>query len=88
MKISTVQSSKLEWEVVEHSDGSHSYCADGDGLVSIVEQRDSELWFSLDDQGSPVGEIHGKTLEEALEVAQGYLADNYAAVFQDMRFDK
>ena len=88
MKIANIQSSKLDWEVFQHSDGSRTYCADGDGFVSLTEQRDFELWFGLDEQGSPVGEIHGKTLEEALEVAQNYLAANYNAIFQDMRLDK
>lgn len=82
MKIKNINSSKLEWEVFQDFDGNPVYCADGEGFVSIVELEKN--CFSLDDQGSHVAEINGKTLLEALEIAQNYLATNYNAIFEEM----
>lgn len=93
MQIKTIDSSKLEWEIFPTSDTTVTYCADGDGFVTLEEtlnEFDGTPWWTLCDQGDPVGEIgvnEPKTLAEALEIAQNYLAATYNGIFQEMRFD-
>jgi hypothetical protein len=94
MQIKTIDSSKLEWEIFPNDEGGLTYCADGDGFVTLEQAAfdDGTPWWTLNDQGSPVGEIgtfaETKTLAEALEIAQDYLAATYNEIFQNMRFDK
>ena len=91
MQVQTINSSKLSWEAFKHSDGSVTYCADGDGFVEL-EQHASGDFFNLNEQGSPIADIEGKTLAEALEIAQSYLAANYPGIFahwsQQFAYDK
>lgn len=82
----TINSSKLEWEVFP-VDGSIHYCADGDGFVTLEQYEDEGgIWWTLCDQGSPVADINtmgeGKSLADALEIAQNYLAATYNEIFK------
>jgi hypothetical protein len=92
MQIKTIDSSSLEWEIFPN-DGGVTYCADGDGFVTLEEtinEFDGTPWWTLCDQGGPVGEFgtdEPKTLAEALEFAQNYMATEYSELFQDIRFN-
>lgn len=88
----TIESSKLEWQVFQNSDdGTRTYCADGDGFVTLEEQIDDDgTWWVLCDQGEPVADINNygeeQTLEQALEIAQNYLAATYNEIFKSFAF--
>jgi len=92
MQIKTINSSSLEWEIFPN-DGGVTYCADGDGFVTLEEtinEFDGTPWWTLCEQGDPIGEFgtdEPKTLAEALEFAQNYMATEYSELFQDIRFD-
>lgn len=62
----------LVWQVVDGI-----YCADGDGLVSVVE---ADGFFFVNDQGDTV--VIKRNLREALFAAQSTLAANYPAVYE------
>lgn len=61
----------LVWQAVDGV-----YCADGDGLVTVVE---ADGFYFVNDQGDTV-EIK-RDLRAALMSAQATLADNYPAVY-------
>lgn len=86
----TIDSSKLNWEIIPFEDGECRaiYCADGDGFVELVEYvyQNGEVWWSLTDQGEPVAMLEKISLEDALERAQSYLAATYNAIFKSFSF--
>lgn len=53
------------------------YCADGDGIVTVVE---ADGFFFVNDQGEPVSKHD--SLRAALMSAQATLATNYPAVYE------
>jgi hypothetical protein len=94
MQVKKINSSKLEWEVFHNTDGSVTYCADGDGFVTLDQHEDDngELYWFMSEQGSPVADINcmneNLSLADALEIAQNYLAATYNRIFQEQRTDK
>lgn len=86
--MNTINSSSLSWEIFPNKDGSITYCADGDGFVT-VEQITTEhgiTWYHItESQGEPVADLEDVTLLEALEIAQNYLAATYNGIFQAIR---
>ena len=82
----TAKSSQLVWDVMvggDSEDWLRAFCADGDGLVQLVEYADR---FEMLDQAETV-KIFAKddSLPEMLELSQSYLAATYNAIFQEMR---
>lgn len=86
-----INSSKIQWAVMHGGDDEGfltAYCADGDGLVQVV---DYGTHVTLEDQGDVCKTWDNiNTLEDLLpilEVAQNYLAATYNEIFQDFRID-
>lgn len=87
--MNTINSSKITWYIMQGSigedDWSHSYCADGDGIVQVIEYADGH--FELVDQCEVIkawNDVDG--YEEVLlilEEAQKYLAATYHAIYED-----
>lgn len=86
--MNTINSSSISWEFFPHKDGSITYCADGDGFVSLEMQINEvgSLWFTLNDQGDPIADLDDMSLSEALEIAQNYLAATYNDIFKDLSY--
>lgn len=88
----TINSSKIEWEIFEANKGFPlSYCADGDGFVSLEQyEDDGAIWWTLCDQGDPIADLNtmgeGQSLADALEIAQNYLAATYNEIFKDLSY--
>jgi hypothetical protein len=89
----TINSSKIEWEIfTAHKDFPLSYCADGDGFVTLEQYEDDNggTYWVLCDQGSPIADINclneNHSLADALEIAQNYLAATYNEIFKDLSY--
>ena len=87
-KIKTIKSSLITWNIMEgkdFDDFKQVYCADGDGILQLIERRDGS--FDLVDQLEVVktwDDVDG--FEEfliVLENAQKYLAATYHEIFED-----
>lgn len=90
----TINSSKLEWDVLAPSADSYFqalYCADGDGIVELVDYGDH---YTLRDQWEivkvfPKSEFDDEQTQHAellahLELAQNYMAATYNAIFKEL----
>ena len=85
----TVNSSKIQWFVMHGSEEEGfltAYCADGDGLVQVV---DYGTHVALEDQGDTCktwDNINSLSdLMPILEEAKAYLAATYNDIFQEWR---
>jgi hypothetical protein len=58
-----------------------SYCADGDGIVTLEQRGD---FYHLVDQGTHIKKL-GADLSQALKVAENYLHTNYRQIYDDHR---
>lgn len=89
MKIKTINSSKITWYVINpsaHDFFQAIYCADGDGIVELVDYGDHyvlrdqleivKVWQKFDDN----------ELFDHLEDAQNYLAATYNEIFKSLSF--
>ena len=90
MQLQTVNSSKVVWSVIEayEGDGSlRSFCADGDGIVQLLELPNNT--YSLVDQCETIKTWTNVHSEEEvmllLEQAQNYLAATYHEIYEDCR---
>jgi hypothetical protein len=86
MKLKTINSSKITWTIYpadSWEDFTESYCADGDGIVTIKAKKCG--CFVLSDELEFLASF--KTLSEALEGGQMWLANDYNEVFQAVRHD-
>jgi hypothetical protein len=90
MKLETINTSRLTWCVMrgdEHDDYVVAYCADGDGMVQLVDYGDR---VELQDQLSVVNTFRPARSHDdvvvMLEVAQKYLAATYNDLFHDIAF--
>ena len=84
MKLKTIDSSKITWTIYpadEHDDFLESYCADGDGLVQVKQNKQGR--FDLYDEMEQLASFD--TLAQALEGGQMWLANDYNEVFQSAR---
>lgn len=84
MKLQTIDSSKITWTIYpadEDSDFLESYCADGDGLVQVKQNKQGR--FDLYDEMEQLASFD--TLAQALEGGQMWLANDYNEVFQSAR---
>ena len=84
MKLKTIDSSKITWTIYpadEDSDFLESYCADGDGLVQVKQNKQGR--FDLYDEMEQLASFD--TLAQALEGGQMWLANDYNEVFQSAR---
>jgi len=84
MKLQTIDSSKITWTIYpadEDSDFLESYCADGDGLVQVKQNKQGG--FDLYDEMEQLASFD--TLAQALEGGQMWLANDYNEVFQSAR---
>ena len=88
----TINSTKITWFIMQgdsSDDYKHSYCADGDGILQLIERLDGS--FALVDQLDVVkvwDDVDG--FEEfliVLEAAQQYLAATYPVIFEDCLCD-
>lgn len=89
MKLKTVNSSLITWSVMfgdKHDDWLVSYCADGDGIVQLVDYGQH---FELVDQLETVKTWKNDGSEETvlaiLEECQNYLAATYHEIFEEAR---
>lgn len=85
--MNTINSSKITWTIYQGSsydDFIESYCADGDGLITIYK-RLSGVYAIFDDMCSdkPAGIF--ETLEEALAKGEELLLKYYPEVFEECR---
>ena len=83
--IPTIKSSSLTWQIfpsnpeIDGSDGLiNTYCADGDGIVVVLECADGH--FYLVDQDTDIGDL-GADKMIALEKAQTYLQTTYSDIY-------
>jgi len=89
MQIKTINSSKITWDVInpsEHDFFQAIYCADGDGIVELVDYGDH---YMLRDQLEIVKvwqKFDEDELSERLEDAQNYLAATYNEIFKSSSF--
>ena len=84
MKYETIDSSKITWTIYpadQWEDYTHSYCADGDGLIVIEAKRCG--CFVLKQEIEFLASF--KTLTEALEGGQMMLANDYNEIFKSAR---
>lgn len=58
-----------------------SYCADGDGIVTLEQRGD---FYHLVDQGTHIKKL-GANLSQALKTAENYLHTNYRQIYDDHR---
>lgn len=58
-----------------------SYCADGDGIVTLEQRGD---FYHLVDQGTHIKKL-GANLSQALKAAENYLHTNYRQIYDDNR---
>lgn len=58
-----------------------SYCADGDGIVTLEQRGD---FYHLVDQGTHIKKL-GANLSQALKAAENYLHTNYRQIYDDHR---
>jgi hypothetical protein len=82
MKFETINSSKITWTIYpsnEWDDSTAEYCADGDGLVTIKAKKCG--CFVLFDEIEFLASF--KTLPEALEAGQNWLANDYPEIFEE-----
>ena len=89
MEIKTINSSKITWYVINpsaHDFFQAIYCADGDGIVELVDYGDH---YMLRDQLEIVKvwqKFDEDELSERLEDAQNYLAATYNEIFKSSSF--
>lgn len=89
IKIPTIDSSRITWYIMQgdmaHEDWIHSYCADGDGILQVIEYTDGH--YELVDQCDVVKAWHDVNGHEEvlliLEEAQKYLAATYHDIYKD-----
>jgi hypothetical protein len=58
-----------------------SYCADGDGIVTLEQRGD---FYHLVDQGTHIKKL-GRDLSQALKAAENYLHTKYRQIYDDHR---
>jgi hypothetical protein len=83
MQFKTIDSSKITWTIYpadSWEDFTESYCADGDGLVTIKAKKCG--CFVLSDELEFLKAFD--TLAEALEGGQLWLANDYNEVYQEV----
>ena len=61
----------------QYDKASRSFCADGDGIVTLEE---IDGFFNLVDQGTHIKKL-GRDLSVSLQIAENYLHANYRAIF-------
>jgi len=85
MTQSIYESSLVYWTLSSQNESEKHYCADGDGVVQLVEKANGN--FAIEDQFDIVELFNADTLNDALERAQNYLEVNYPAIFADCSFE-
>jgi len=84
----TVNSSKITWSVIEpdaHDFYQAIYCADGDGILELVDYGDHYMLRDQLDIVKVWPKFDDAELSERLEDAQNYLAATYNEIFQGAR---
>jgi hypothetical protein len=82
MKLQTINSSKITWTIYPADTWEgyiEQYCADGDGIVTIKAMHCG--CFVLSDEIEFLASF--KTLTEALEGGQMWLANDYPWIFEE-----
>jgi hypothetical protein len=82
MKLKTINSSKITWTIYpgdSYEMFTEQYCADGDGIVTVKAMKCG--CFILSDELEFLASF--KTLTEALEGGQMWLANDYPWVFEE-----
>lgn len=82
--IKTINSQSITWFIMQGGEGEDfkkAYCADGDGILQVVEQLDGSLVIL--DQLDPVKTFEAFKLYEALHAAEQYLAATYHEIYQE-----
>jgi len=86
MQLETYKSSMITWTIMDggHESYKRSFCADGDGIVEVLEFDNNH--YCLSDQAESVKQWQGidtpAKLFEVLEEAQNYLAKVYNEIYQ------
>ena len=82
MRLKTINSSKITWTIYpgdSYEMFTEQYCADGDGIVTVKAMKCG--CFILSDELEFLASF--KTLTEALEGGQMWLANDYPWVFEE-----